>query len=255
MTVRVLIAEDAQDVADVVAFGARMTWRDCSVTIATSGEEAIRAFADAPADIVILDIAMPPPNGFEVCRSIREISNVPILMLSVRDATVDKVRALDLGADDYLTKPFDHLELLARLRALVRRANAATEPEPDFASGDLTIDFAMREVRVGNDAVRLTSTEYRVLEELARHVGTTVPHALLLERVWGDGCAYDPGYLKVFIGRLRRKLGDAAEHPRYIQTDWGLGYRFVAPSSPAAATTEGGKPPCPGVAVRSGGRR
>ena len=230
MTLKLLIAEDDPDVAEVVAFGARMTWPGCRATIAASGEEALAAFAAAPADLVVLDVAMPPPDGFEVCRRIRERSSVPILMLTVRDATVDKVRALDLGADDYLTKPFDHLELLARLRALVRRATSPLpQPGHGFASGELSLDYALREVRLRGEVIRLTSTEYRLLEELVRHAGTTLPHHVLLERVWGSEWDADPNYLKVFVRRLRQKLGDDAEQPRYIQTEWGVGYRFAAP--------------------------
>ena len=228
MTLKVLIAEDDPDVAEVVAFGARMTWPGCRVLIAGTGEDALRCFAEEAPDLVVLDVAMPPPDGFEVCRRIREASRVPILMLTARDATVDKVRALDLGADDYLTKPFDHLELLARLRALVRRSSAAPPPPgPGFVNGDLSIDYALREVRLRGEVVRLTSTEYRLLEELARHAGTTLPHHVLLERVWGSEWDADPNYLKVFVRRLRQKLGDDAEHPRYIQTEWGIGYRFA----------------------------
>ena len=137
MTLKVLIAEDARDVAEVVAFGMRVVWPDCHVTTTVNGEEAIKRFAEERPDLVVLDVYMPPPDGFEVCRRIREISQVPILMLTVRDGTLDKVRALDLGADDYLTKPFDHLELLARLRALLRRASRTpATPEPCIAVGD-----------------------------------------------------------------------------------------------------------------------
>ncbi len=230
MTLRVLIADDAAEIAEIVAFGARMTWPGCQVELAADGAEALASFAAEPADLVILDVAMPPPDGFEVCRRIREVSQVPILMLTVRDATVDKIRALDLGADDYLTKPFDHLELLARLRALVRRAGTPSAASGGgFVSGDLSIDFAAREVRLGADIVRLTSTEYRLLEELARHAGSVLPHHLLLERVWGSEWAGDPGYLKVFVRRLRQKLGDDAERPRYIGTEWGIGYRMILP--------------------------
>lgn len=228
---KLLIAEDARDVAEVVAFGARMTWPGCRVTIAETGADAIASFAADPADLVVLDIGMPTPDGFEVCRRIREHSAVPILMLTARDATVDKVRALDLGADDFLTKPFDHLELFARLRALLRRAGAPIQTTgADFAVADLSLTYSTQEVRVGGTVVRLTSTEYRLLEELVRHAGTVLPHRVLLERVWGAAYAHDVSYLKVFIRRLRRKLGDDAERPRYIRTEWGVGYRFVAPS-------------------------
>ena len=235
MPLKLLIAEDDPDIAQVVAFGVRMAWPDCQVTVAASGQDALRRFDEEHPDLVILDVSMPPPDGFEVCRRIRQTSRVPILMLTVRDATLDKVRALDLGADDYLTKPFDHLELLARLRALVRRSSEppaahGREQAPDFAVGDLTINFATREVRVRDALVELTPTEYVLLEELARHAGTVLPHQLLLERVWGPEYVNDIHYLKVFVSRLRQKLGDDAEHPRYIQTQWGTGYRFVPPA-------------------------
>jgi DNA-binding response OmpR family regulator len=228
MRLKLLIAEDAPDVAEVVAFGARMTWPDCEGRVASSGAEALRHFGAEAPDLVVLDVSMPPPDGFEVCRRIRETSQVPILMLTVHDATLDKVRALDLGADDYLTKPFDHLELLARLSALVRRSSGGHSPSGDnFSAGELTIDFASHEVRIGDAPIALTSTEYRLLEVLAQHAGTILPHQLLLERVWGPEYMRDTHYLKVFVRRLRQKLGDDPDQPRYIQTEWGIGYRFL----------------------------
>jgi two-component system, OmpR family, KDP operon response regulator KdpE len=237
-SVKLLVVDDAPDVAEIVAFGARMTWPDCDVEIAGGGQEALRRFAERPPDVVVLDVAMPPPDGFEVCRRIRESSQVPILMLTVKDQTLDKVRALDLGADDYLTKPFDHLELLARLRALVRRSSlSAPAARPPFVAGDFSLDFATHEVRVGGQVVPLTATEYRLLEELVRHAGTVLPHALLLERVWGPGYTQDAHYLKVFVRRLRRKLGDSAEHPTYIDTAWGVGYRFLPVARAAGAAS------------------
>ena len=229
---KVLIAEDAPDVAKVVAFGVRMTWPGCHVLLAADGAEALRSFNEEQPDLVILDVEMPPPDGFAVCQRIREISQVPILMLTVRANVLDKVRAFDLGADDYLTKPFDHLELFARLRALMRRASGDTE-EPSahlpFVLGDFTLDFATDTVHVQGAVVQLTAIEYRLLAELVRHAGAVVSHQFLLEQVWGPAYVGDTHYLKVFVGRLRQKLHDDAEHPRYIHTVWGTGYRFAPP--------------------------
>jgi len=231
MAPKILIAEDDEHVAEIVAFSARMNWPDCQVVVARDGQEALLLFKEEHPDIVLLDVSMPPPNGFEVCQRIRQSSEVPILMLTAREATVDKVRALALGADDYLTKPFDHLELLARLRALLRRVtkSATTDPGANFVLDDLTLNFATHEVRLVGEIVPLTATEYRLLEELVRHAGTALPHQLLLERVWGPEYVNDIHYIKVFIRRLRQKLHDDAEQPRYIQTVWGIGYRFVPP--------------------------
>ena len=227
MTPRLLIAEDARDVAEVVAFAARTAWPGCEVTLAASGGEALRRFGEREPDLVVLDVSMPRPDGFEVLRRIRESSRVPILMLTVRDATLDKVRALDLGADDYLTKPFDHRELLARLRALLRRATTEPGPPgPEIAAGDLAMNPATREVLVADREVRLTPTEYRLLELLVRHRGTVLPHRYLLERVWGPAYAGDTHYLKVFVGRLHRKI-DVPGMPRYVRSERGIGYRFV----------------------------
>ncbi len=228
---KLLIADDEPDIAEVVAFAARMSWPGCEVIQASDGNEALARFAESKPDLVILDVSMPPPDGFEVCRQIRESSDVPILMLTVRRGTLDKVRALDLGADDYLVKPFDHLELMARLRALLRRAHGAqSKADQSFSSGDLTINFTSHEVRLNGQAVPLTHTEYRLLEELVRHAGNVMTHQLLLDKVWGSEWVTDQRYLKVFIRRLRQKLGDAAENPRYIRTERGIGYRFILPS-------------------------
>jgi DNA-binding response OmpR family regulator len=236
MTVRLLIADDARDVAEGIAFGARLMWPGCRVTLAADGREALRSFAEEGADLVVLDVAMPPPDGFEVCRRIRAASRVPILMLTVRDDTLDKVHALDLGADDYLTKPFAPLELLARLRALLRRGtDAPATPEPILAVGDVTLDPASREVRVLGRPVRLTTAERRLLEALLRRPGTVLSHRYLLEQIWGGEYAGDLQSLKVFVRRLRKKLGDDPEQPRYVQSEWGAGYRFAPPREDTGA--------------------
>ena len=238
MATNVLIAEDERAVADVVAFGARMIWPECRVDVAANGEEALSLFKEHHPDLVVLDITMPPPDGFEVCREIRRVSQVPILMLTGRSSTLDKVHALDLGADDYLVKPFDLMELLARLRALDRRANVTPRSvqngaddhisTPDLIIGEIALDTRTHQVLVRGEPVQFTSTEYRLLEELMRHAGSVMPHNLLIERVWGPEYTGEDHYLKVFVRRLRQKLGDDARNPRYIQNEWGIGYRFIA---------------------------
>ncbi len=230
MTLKLLIADDARDVAEVIAFGARMAWPGCHVAIAQSGTEALAMFQEGATDLVVLDIGMSPPDGFEVCRCIRAVSQVPILMLTAHDTTLDKVRALDLGADDYLTKPFDHLELFARMRAMLRRPTSQSAATgPDFVCAELSLVYATREVRLNGAVLRLTTIEYHLLEELVRHAGSVLPHQVLLERVWGSAYVNDVQYLKVFVRRLRRKLGDSVNHPRFIHTEWGIGYRFSTP--------------------------
>lgn len=238
-TFTVLVADDGRDIAALIEFGARINWPDCRVVAAYDGAEALALFEREQPDLMVLDIMMPPPDGFEVCRRIRETSQVPILMLTARDATADKIKALDMGADDYLTKPFEHLELLARLKALARRAGLSGEGaqeqeapqeqarESDLVFGELAINPASREVHLQGEFVPLTSTEYRLLEELARNAGRVLSHQALLERVWGPEYVGEDHYLKVFVRRLRRKLADDADHPRFIQTEWGIGYRFV----------------------------
>ena len=239
MTLTILVADDDDAIARMVAYGVRMIWPDCRVTLAADGAEALRCFSRERPDLVVLDVEMPGSDGFAVCRRIRAVSQAPILMLTVRASTSDKVRALDLGADDYLTKPFDHFELLARLRALVRRSagtrqGTCEEAPPPLAAAPLTVgalslDGVTHEVRVrGGDTVRLTTTEYRLLEELARHAGRSLPYRYLLERVWGPQYGDEVHYLRVFVRRLRRKLGDDPARPCYIQTEWGSGYRLVA---------------------------
>ncbi len=235
-----MIADDEPDIVEILKYN--LVKEGYEVTTASNGDEAIALAKVVQPDLVVLDIMMPPPDGFEVCRRMRETSQVPILMLTARDVIADKIKALDLGADDYLTKPFEHLELLARLKSLVRRtrlyeapapesrANATQARDYDLVFGDLAINAANREVHLQGEFVPLTSTEYRLLEELARNAGTVLTHQALLERVWGPEYVGEDHYLKVFVRRLRRKLDDDAERPRYIQTEWGIGYRFIPPA-------------------------
>ena len=175
MPLCLLIVDDAPDIAEVVAFGARMAWPDCQIVTATTGAQALDEFAAELPDLVVLDVGLPPPDGFAVLRQIRQTSEVPVLMLTVHNAIIDKIRAFELGADDYLVKPFDHLELMARLRSLVRRARIAHESlTADVVMGDLTLNFANRTVWQAGHEVRLTSTEFRLLAELIRHGGAVL---------------------------------------------------------------------------------
>ncbi len=188
MSVKLLIVEDDASTVDVLVSAMELTWPGCRVDVAWDGQEALERFTELRPDLVLLDIALPHHDGFEVCRRMRQTSQVPILVLSGRSATVDKVRALRLGADDYLTKPFDLLELDARVQALVRRSGASPTPTPtrdDFVAGEVAVDFATHEVRVRGEVVRLTATEYRLLETLVRNAGTTLPHHLLWRRSGG----------------------------------------------------------------------
>ncbi len=231
MDLKLLVVDDAPDIVRVVVAAARMAWPSCRVITAASGSEALQLFSEDPPDLVVLDVSMPPPDGFSVCRQMRKMSKVPILMLTVRNATLDKIQAFDLGADDYMTKPFDALELQAHLRALMLRAKGYPPDDgPDVTLGDLSVNFANHEVRLRGEILSLTSNEYHLLEELVNHAGQVLPHEYLLKQIWGPEYADAVHYLKVLVGRLRRKLGDDTERPRYIHTEWGLGYRFITPN-------------------------
>ncbi|HEY8598768.1 MAG TPA: response regulator transcription factor [Thermomicrobiales bacterium] len=233
MPLNLLIADDDTDLARLIGLSARVLWPDCAITTVGDGGAVLRHVATSPPDLVILDVMMPPPDGIEVCRRLRrDLPQVPILLLTARDTTLDEVRGLDAGADDYLTKPFDHLKLLAHLRALLRRSSPRAD-KPAAIQGqsvtvdELHVDFANHQVYLGGAPVEFTPTEYLLIETLARHAGEIVPHQVLLERVWGKGYVHDIHYLKVFINRVRQKIGDDAFRPRYIETRRRAGYRLA----------------------------
>ena len=179
---------------------------------------------------------MPDLNGFEVLRRIRQVSDTPVLMLTAKGEEMDKVKGLELGADDYITKPFSHLELFARIKAVLRRAELPPPitASPSFTAGDLAINFSSREVTVRSQVVKLTPTEYKLLYQLVRNAGRVLPHETLLAKVWGDEYRDEVDYLKVYVSRLRNKVERDPEHPQYILTERGLGYRFARPAAGAA---------------------
>ncbi len=198
------------------------------VETAGTGEEAVVAVAETAPDLVFLDLGLPDLDGTEVIRRVRGFSDVPVIVLSVRDRQADKVSALDAGADDYVTKPFGVEEVLARLRAALRRTHPDEPTDARLRFGDLEVDLGRRLVTNAGERVHLTKTEYGLLEVLVTNPGKLLTHQWLLRRVWGRGYAAESHYLRVYVRALRHKLGDAAAAPRLILTEPGVGYRWIA---------------------------
>jgi two-component system KDP operon response regulator KdpE len=224
---KVLIVDDEPDVIRLITMIFHMQQPIWEVFGVQDGPEALELIERERPDVVLLDIGLPEMDGFEVLRSIRHFSDVPVIMLTVKDDELSKVQGLELGADDYVTKPFSHLELLARVRAVLRRSQTLplTHERP-FISGDIHLDFARREVMVRGQFVALTGTEYRLLYHLVRNAGQVIPHDALLARVWGRDYTDEISYLKSYINRLRNKLEKDPHNPEYILTEYGVGYWF-----------------------------
>ena len=198
-----------------------------SVVEAGSGAEAIRAASLQPVDLVIIDLGLPEMDGSEVVERIRSWSNVPIIVLSVRSSEADKVKLLELGADDYVVKPFGIAELLARVRVALRRQMRAATGEPTVKVGPLTIDLAARAVLLNGSRLTLTPKEYRLLQVLAQHAGNVVTHQHLLREVWGSVHEHDTHYLRIFVRKLRQKIEPEPNSPRILLTELGVGYRLA----------------------------
>ncbi len=227
---KVLIVDDEPDVIKVVTMSFNLQEPGWEILAAPDGETALDLVERELPDLVLLDVAMPEMDGFEVLREIRRFSDVPVIMLTVKDDEMSKVMGLELGADDYITKPFSHLELLARVRAVLRRVQSLPlAHEEPFVCDDLRVDFVRRQVTVGGKPVLLTNTEYKLLYHLVRNAGQILPHEVLLARVWGWEYTDEIDYLKVYISRLRAKLEKDPRHPRYILTEHGVGYWFRKP--------------------------
>lgn len=206
-----------------------------TVLSASDGQQAFLLIERQPADLVLLDVMMPHMDGFTVCQKVREFSLVPIIIVTARGQDQDKVKGLDLGADDYLTKPFSVDELLARVRAVLRRSQLIANTEvqqrqPMIIVGQLTIDTAQHLVSLDGQQIALTPTEYRILEYLAHNVGRIITQDLLLEHVWGNEYVGESHMLQVNVNRLRRKIEADPTHPSYLKTKVGIGYMLVAPS-------------------------
>jgi two-component system, OmpR family, KDP operon response regulator KdpE len=205
-----------------------LTQKQFRVTTASRGEEGLTLAAANPPDVIILDLTLPDLDGIKVCARLREWTQIPIIVLSVRDSERDKVAALDQGADDYLTKPFGIEELLARIRVALRHsAQAQGSKEPIIATGDLMIDLARHLVTRSGEEVKLTATEFKLLAYLAANAGRVLTHQTILSHVWGPTEADRVEYLRVYMRQLRKKLEPDPDRPRYLLTEPGVGYRFL----------------------------
>jgi two-component system KDP operon response regulator KdpE len=228
--VKVLVIDDESVIVEAVELGLSLHWREVEVIKAGNALEGLDMVEREQPNLVLLDIGLPGKDGYEALKEIRAFSDVPVIMLTARDDAMDKVRGLELGADDYVTKPFNHLELLARMKAVLRRLDlpAPTDRVPSFKAGDLEVDFGAAEARLGGRRLELTPTEYKLLYHLVRNAGQVLPHGTLLAKVWGREYVDEVDYVRVYMRRLRDKLGDDPEHPRYLRTERGVGYRFIA---------------------------
>jgi two-component system, OmpR family, KDP operon response regulator KdpE len=222
---RILVVDDEIEI--MRALQRSLSAHGYEVFTADSGEEALEEIVRHRPDLMLLDLGLPGISGLEVCRQVRAQSNLPIIVLSVKDAERDKVHALDLGADDYVSKPFSVNEVLARVRVALRHsAQVQSGTEPRFTAGPLTVDFAQRQVFVDEREVKLTPTEYDLLKALVKSNGKIMTRQMLLSQVWGTGYGAEAHYLHVYVGQLRRKIEPDPAHPRFILTISGVGYRF-----------------------------
>jgi two-component system KDP operon response regulator KdpE len=228
MRERVLVVEDDSQMLKAVTNA--LSARGYDVLKAGNGETALSLAVEEDLDLVILDLGLPGIQGQDVITRLRAWSDVPIIIISVRDGQEEKVSALDAGADDFITKPFGMKELLARMRAVRRRVVDEVESEPILVFDGLEIDLPKKLVKLEGEPVHLTPTEYRLLEAMATNPGKLLTHAWLLQKVWGPGYGTESNYLRLFVRQLRRKLADSPSSPRWITTEPGLGYRWLPES-------------------------
>ena len=224
---RILIVDDEMEIRR--ALQRNLVVHGFDVSVAASGEEALDEITLRRPDLMLLDLGLPGMSGLEVCKRVRALSDLPIIVLSVKDAERDKVLALDLGADDYVSKPFGIDEVLARIRVALRHASRLQgTADTTFVTGPLRVDFAQHLVYVNDHEVKLTPTEYDLLAALIKNSGKIMTRQMLLSQVWGTGYGTEAHYLHVYVGQLRRKIEPDPAHPRFIITVSGVGYRFNA---------------------------
>jgi DNA-binding response OmpR family regulator len=224
----ILVIDDDPDLR--LMLKTQLERRNHRVVVASSGRDGLQKAYQARPELIILDIMMPGMDGWEVCKRLRELSSVPIIMLTARNMAGDVVKGLESGADDYLTKPFSTAELEARIQAVLRRSSSSNGVGKSrtsfYSNGYLTIDFDRRTVKVHDDSIDLTPTEFKLLSCLVRNEGRVLPHRYLLTEVWGPEYADEVDYVKLYIRYLRLKIEEDPSDPVYIQTEWGVGYRF-----------------------------
>jgi len=230
---KVLLIEDAEEIIDTISLCFELRWPGVNIISTAEGGQGLTLTETESPDVVILDLGLPDMDGFEVLKELRAFSNVPVIIVTVRGEEIDKIKGLELGADDYITKPFSHMEFLARIQAVLRRTSVPESKvnEKPFHSPRLNIDFATRTAIVDGQPVKLTPTEYNLLHYLVMNADTTLTHRALLEKVWGEEYLDSPEYLKVYIQRLRNKLEADSSKPQLIISQRGIGYKFVRPPS------------------------
>jgi len=229
----ILVVDDEPQIRRVLR--TTLTSREYAVIEAKNGDEALDLMRNERPDLILLDVNMPGISGLETCTEIRRTSDIPIIMLTVRNTERDKVQALDAGADDYVVKPFGAEELMARIRAALRRSGQA-ESLPPFTSPNLTIDFEKRQVTKKGQPVRLTPKEFDLLRHLVANSGKSLGHRRLLQAVWGPDYGDETEYLRVFINQLRKKIEPDPRHPQFIHTEPWIGYRFDPPQEKSRST-------------------
>ena len=224
---RIMVVDDDPQIRRVLRMA--LVAQGYEAVDARNGEEAIERLAEEKPDLIILDMNMPRMNGLETCRVVRSTSDIPIIMLTVRDAEADKIQALDAGADDYVTKPFSSPELLARIRAALRRSPQAPPEMQVVRFDDIEINFNLRRVVVGKREARLTPKEFDLLQYMVAHPNVPIPHTKLLQSVWGADYGNEVEYLRVFVNQLRKKIEKNPSNPKYLLTEPWVGYRFRLP--------------------------
>lgn len=223
---KILVADDDADLLDILTFSLRR--EGFEVVRARDGQEALAKVASEGPDLVVLDVGMPELDGFEVCKQLREHSSIPIIMLTAKGDDENIVHGLELGADDYVTKPYSPKELIARVRALARRSNVRLERKSNLVAGPFHVDPAHMEVRRNGETVRLTRLQFELLRFMIANRGEVMPTEMLMQKVWGYGAAADASLVKTHIYHLRQRIEDDPSHPRYILTVPGVGYLFRA---------------------------